>query len=288
VVTNGAPLDTPSVLVNKDAEDLALEGFDPVVYFRKFYFGRISLPQEGLAEITGVHNDSIYRMASPEHQQLFMLCPSRYVPAFGGYCAVKVAQGVLEVADPTIYDIVEGRVVVFSTFADFTQWQRDPELYAKAKASWPSLVLCYGTHPSNVTPLINADESGVALHGYDPVAYFTQHKAVVGGDEGSRYHDATYWFATAEHQEQFQKAPKKFSPAFGGYCAYGVSRGVLKDITPTLFDVRGGRLVLLQNKEALDAYKRDPAGVLAKADANWIKLQESGGRSQPAPTRASA
>ena len=69
------------MLVNKDAEDLALEGFDPVVYFRKFYFGRISLPQEGLAEITGVHNDSIYRMASPEHQQLFMLCPSRSLDA---------------------------------------------------------------------------------------------------------------------------------------------------------------------------------------------------------------
>jgi YHS domain-containing protein len=65
---------------------------------------------------------------------------------------------------------------------------------------------------------INTDPRGVAIEGYDPVAYFTQGKAVEGSDEFS-YHwmGATWYFASGEHLEMFKSNPERYAPQYGGY-----------------------------------------------------------------------
>ena len=73
--------------------------------------------------------------------------------------------------------------------------------------------------------LLNLEKSGLALQGYDPVAFFTQNKPVKGKPEFKSTHQAaTYYFASEENKEHFDKEPAKFEPAFGGFCAYGISR----------------------------------------------------------------
>src|SRR5262249_42223789 len=73
--------------------------------------------------------------------------------------------------------------------------------------------------------LTNLDSGGVAIQGYDPVAFFTDHMPVKGSQNfQSGYNGANYYFASAEHKALFDKEPAKYEPQFGGFCAYGASR----------------------------------------------------------------
>ena len=111
---------------------------------------------------------------------------------------------------------------------------------------------------------------GVALHGFDPVAYFTQNKAVLGKPQlTAEYHGVTYEFATKEDQSAFQADPEKYVPQYGGFCAFAVSRGVKADIDPHEFAINDGKLYVNYSERALKAYQEDIKGNTEKADHNW-------------------
>jgi len=127
--------------------------------------------------------------------------------------------------------------------------------------------------------LLNVDKNGLALQGYDPVAFFTEHKPVKGRPEfKSSYQGATYLFASAEDMMLFEKEPGKYAPAFGGYCAYGVSRNKLVEIDPEAFQVVDGHLLLQYSKGVRNDFNKDVQGNLAKANANWLMLVEKKGK----------
>ena len=127
--------------------------------------------------------------------------------------------------------------------------------------------------------LLNLDGKGVALKGYDPVAYFTDAKAVKGDEQfHSAYKGATYDFASAEHKAAFDKDPAKYEPQFGGFCAYGVAKGSTAPIDPEAFQIVDGRLLLQYNASIRDKFNQDRSGNLQKADANWPGLVEKKGK----------
>jgi YHS domain-containing protein len=116
----------------------------------------------------------------------------------------------------------------------------------------------------------NLEKSGRALQGYDPVAFFTEKKPVKGDPNiSSKVNGATYYFAKAEHKAAFDKDPAKYEPQFGGYCAYGVSKGDLVKIEVDAFQIVSGRLLLQYNKSIRDKFNKDTGGNLKTADANW-------------------
>jgi YHS domain-containing protein len=121
--------------------------------------------------------------------------------------------------------------------------------------------------------LLNLDKTGVAIQGYDPVGFFTDHKAVKGDRRILVKRDgAVYLFASQEHKELFEKDPAKYEPIFGGYCAYGVSRNKLVEIDVDAFQIVDGKLLLQYSKGVRDDFNKDSKGNLAKADANWPGL----------------
>lgn len=127
--------------------------------------------------------------------------------------------------------------------------------------------------------LLNLDKTGVAIQGYDPVAFFTDHKPVKGRAEFASKHDgATYLFSTKEHQDLFEKEPAKYEPVFGGYCAYGVSRNKLVEIDVDAFQIVDGRLILQYSKSVRNDFNKDTQGNLARANANWPGLVEKKGK----------
>jgi YHS domain-containing protein len=127
--------------------------------------------------------------------------------------------------------------------------------------------------------LVNLDKHGLALQGYDPVAFFTEQKPVIGKIAlQSNYHGGTYWFASAEHKALFDANPEKYEPAFGGYCAYGVSKGHLATIDVNAFQIVNGRLLLQHGDGARNGFNEDQKGNLAKADAIWPKLVGKSGK----------
>lgn len=130
--------------------------------------------------------------------------------------------------------------------------------------------------------LVNVDDKGVALKGYDPVAYFTDNKAVKGDSRfRSGYHGGIYHFASAEHKAMFDAEPMRYEPQFGGYCGYAASINKVSDIGPEWFEILDGRLVLQHNAKAWRLWHEDVAGNLIKADNNWPGLVQREGK----PTR---
>ena len=110
-----------------------------------------------------------------------------------------------------------------------------------------------------------------AIQGYDPVAYFTQSKPVKGEKEFSFEHAGQYWyFASAENLELFKSNPEKYAPQFGGYCAYGMSRGYKAKTEPDAWTIVEGKLYLNYNTDVRDnIWNEKQSEFIEKANANW-------------------
>jgi len=127
--------------------------------------------------------------------------------------------------------------------------------------------------------LVNIDRSGIGIRGYDPVAYFTDGKPEKGLPQFSSTADGvTYLFISAAHKAAFDANPSKYEPRFGGYCAYGVSRGSLIEIDPSAFQIVNGMLLLQYSKGVMEKFNKDQAACLQKADTNWTVLVEKKGK----------
>jgi YHS domain-containing protein len=127
--------------------------------------------------------------------------------------------------------------------------------------------------------LVNVDGTGVAIQGYDPVAFFTDNKPVKGDQKFLIKHDgAIYFFATKEHKDLFKENAAKYEPEYGGYCAYGVSKNKLVEIDVDAFQIVDGKLLLQYSKGIRDDFNEDTKGNLAKADANWTGLVAKKGK----------
>lgn len=127
--------------------------------------------------------------------------------------------------------------------------------------------------------LVNLNKDGVALQGYDPVAFFTVKAPLKGKPEfSSTYHGAKYHFHSAKDKQAFDAEPSKYEPQFGGYCAFGVSKGKLVEIDVEAFQMVDGKLLLQYNKGVRDEFNKDVAGNLKKAEGNWSKLVEKKGQ----------
>jgi YHS domain-containing protein len=121
--------------------------------------------------------------------------------------------------------------------------------------------------------LISDSPTEIAINGYDPVAYFTDGKAVQGKDDFTDdWNGATWKFASASHLKMFKKDPEKYAPQYGGYCAYGVAQGYLVSIEPEQFTILDGKLYLNYDAEVQEKWLKHPQGFNEKADAKFRNL----------------
>jgi YHS domain-containing protein len=126
---------------------------------------------------------------------------------------------------------------------------------------------CARTEP--LSP-VNVTRDGVAIKGYDPLSYFTDKRPTQGSAQFEYvWNGATWRFESAAHRNLFQTDPEKYSPKYGGYCAYAVSQGKTADIDPDAWTVFEGRLYLNLNKEVRTLWEKDMKEYIRKADENW-------------------
>jgi YHS domain-containing protein len=132
----------------------------------------------------------------------------------------------------------------------------------------------YAGVPGSTSP-INLDAQGVALGGYDPVAYFESGKPTRGLAGISASHEgARYLFASADHRRTFLKDPARYVPEFGGFCAIGTAFGEKVGVDPETGKVVNGKLYLNNSARALQLFDKDQAGTIAKAQANWPTVKD--------------
>jgi YHS domain-containing protein len=123
------------------------------------------------------------------------------------------------------------------------------------------------------------DESGFALSGYDPVAYFDLTQVPVGGRQPeavpgkaaitAEYNGATWAFASAANRDRFLADPAKYTPAYDGHCAYGIAQGGKVPGNPNLWRIVDGKLFLNITPTVVGFWEDDIPGNLVKAESNW-------------------
>jgi YHS domain-containing protein len=120
-------------------------------------------------------------------------------------------------------------------------------------------------------------DHGLAIQGFDPVAYFTKNKAIKGNSSLSAdYKGVKYRFSSPENKELFVKNPDKYEPAYGGWCAYAMgANGEKVEIDPETFEVRDGKLYLFYHSyfnNTLPKWQKDEPNLQRKADQSWAKF----------------
>ena len=120
---------------------------------------------------------------------------------------------------------------------------------------------------------VAVDANGVAIQGYDPVAYFKQNKPVKGSPKNqSVYQGAKFYFASAADKKEFDKSPIKYAPTYGGYCANSLRNGKLKNGDPNIFYIYKGKLYFCSTKAAAEEFEKDIDKHLIETDDNWRQL----------------
>jgi YHS domain-containing protein len=128
------------------------------------------------------------------------------------------------------------------------------------------------------------DETGFALSGYDPVAYFeieqaapgTRQPEAVPGKAGitATHNGATWAFSTAANRDKFLADPAKYVPQFDGHCAYGIAQGGKVPGNPNLWRIVDGKLYLNITPTVVGFWESDIPGNLTKAGGNWKSAEQ--------------
>lgn len=127
---------------------------------------------------------------------------------------------------------------------------------------------------NNVSNGLTAAGAPLGLHGVDPVAFVQLGNRIDGNAKFTAIHDnVAYYFTSQDNLDQFKANPQRFVPQNGGYCTFGVSVGKKFDGDPKYAAVRDGKLYVFLNEDILMAFQKDPAGTIAKANANWKQIR---------------
>lgn len=111
---------------------------------------------------------------------------------------------------------------------------------------------------------------GIALSGYDVVAYYTERRAVAGdADYALSWRGATWYFTGPKTLMAFEMNPEAYAPEFGGYCAYAVAEGRTGPSQPEAFFIREGRLYFMNDARMLGEVSGDLDRIVAEARAHW-------------------
>ena len=125
-----------------------------------------------------------------------------------------------------------------------------------------------------IAKVYTGSTSGVAINGYDPVAYFTEGKPVKGSAEYSTdWNGVKVHFASAKNRDTFKSNPTKYAPKYGGHCAFAAAKGYVAKTVPEAFSIVGGRLYLNYSLSVRKQWDGNRASFIKAADKNWPKLK---------------
>ncbi|PLX35806.1 MAG: hypothetical protein C0606_17040 [Hyphomicrobiales bacterium] len=118
--------------------------------------------------------------------------------------------------------------------------------------------------------------TGLALNGYDPVAYFVDGEPRLGSSDFEIAFEGAYWrFANKGNMEAFQSAPDIYKPRFGGYDALAVARGSVAPGNPHVWTIHEQRLYFFLSPSARTIWKMDASAFARDGEHRWPALENS-------------
>lgn len=122
--------------------------------------------------------------------------------------------------------------------------------------------------------LASDNYSTPVLRGYDAVSYHTIGRPVMGnGSHASVYNDGVYLFINEENKALFDKNPAKYAPAYGGWCAFGISAGKKFHGDPLVWEIVDGKLYVNLNNKIKGLWAKDIPGFIKSADIKWEEIK---------------
>lgn len=250
---------------------LGMGGYSPVSYIEH------NRAEPGSPRHATEHDGVTYFFTSDAQMRTFERNPSRYLPAYGGYCAFGCSVDSKFVPDPMSFEIINGRTHLFLRNAEVDArklWdEADPaEVRFKADTYWASQSRSRAYLNGR-----NVPASGLGLDGYSPVSYFTT-GGPEKGDPGFavEHNGVTYHLTSAEQVAMFRANPDRFEPQCGGWCAFGMTVQDKFPIDPMKFRIIDDRLYLFLNNDQVNADdlwgRGDQRELLGKAHAHWKKV----------------
>ena len=121
---------------------------------------------------------------------------------------------------------------------------------------------------------VNIDSSnGLAIHGYDPVAYFTESKAIEGKKEFTVEYQANKWaLSSAVNKQTFLADPESYIPQYGGFCAFAASQNAIANTDPHAWTIHNKKLYLNYSIGTREIWLKDKEKFIIDADRNWPEL----------------
>ena len=137
-----------------------------------------------------------------------------------------------------------------------------------------SLTISFPPEPATAERIVVDRHTGIALGGFDPVAYFVDADAVRGKGEFEHAFAGAVWrFRNEGNRAAFVADPEVYMPRFGGYDPVAVARGVGVAADPRLWLIVEGRLYLFYTPEARTAFGESPKDVIEAAERSWPAVQ---------------
>lgn len=235
-------------LAADEAATLAIQGFCPVSYL---VVGKAMM---GDPAISFVHLGKTYYFADDLSRQKFMKTPDRYLPQFDELCTTALggSYGNRLPSDPTVFDVRDGRVYLFSS--------------ERAKRSYVKRPAHYITRAGELFNTPN-------MRGFCAVSFHTKNKVVMGDAKyRAVYRGWTYHFAGNKERDLFVSNPGLYLPQYDGYCPLGVSQGKKYPGDPNVFHVVSGKTYFFFDEKDKARFMKNPHELFIKADARWPEL----------------
>jgi hypothetical protein len=127
---------------------------------------------------------------------------------------------------------------------------------------------------STIPPVDTGNLPGVAVSGFDPVAYFVDKRPVRGSRSITTMHEGVEWrFVNDSNRRSFLADPGKYKPQFGGYCSWAVSQGYTAPSDPTAWRIQDGKLYLNYSRAIQQRWEQDIPGNISLAQGHWPKIR---------------
>lgn len=122
---------------------------------------------------------------------------------------------------------------------------------------------------------VDTDPNGLALKGHDPVAYFTLGKTTPGSEKHAATFDGSrYRFVSSDNRDRFLQNPAEYLPAYGGYCAYGITLKVKVSGDPVAWKIVDNVLYINSSLDSLATWSKDIPGYIREADRIWPDIRD--------------
>lgn len=124
---------------------------------------------------------------------------------------------------------------------------------------------------------VYTNDEGLALKGYDAVAYYAVDQAVQGNQTYEYAWNGAKWlFSSSENLAKFKENPEAYAPQYGGNCSYAVSKGYTAEGDPQAWKIVDGKLFLNYSTEVKEAWEKDQEANIKKGEENWKKMEVAG------------